>query len=64
MRPDATDSAEWISPRPGRDNSLRELMRWMPPFDRHRMMLTGAAVAREGGADGRRTYVVDRPGEA
>lgn len=23
MRPDATNSAEWISPRPGRDNSLR-----------------------------------------
>lgn len=33
-----------------------ELMRWMPPFVRHRKMLIGASVAHEGGSDGRSIY--------
>ena len=36
--------------------SRTELMRWMLRLDRHRMMLTGAKAAHEGGADSRRTH--------
>ena len=43
---------------------LLELIRWMPPFIGHRMMLNGAMAAPEGGAYGKCTHAVDRPGEA
>lgn len=35
---------------------MTEVMRWMPPFVRHRKMLIGASVAHEGGSDGRSIY--------
>ena len=41
-----------------------ELMRWMPPFIGHRMMLNSAMAAHEGGAYGECTHAVDRPGKA
>lgn len=47
-----------------RCHGRNELMRWMTPFVGHRMMLSGAMVAREGGAYVKCTHAIDRPSKA